>query len=201
MSVGHGNRSQMSATARHEPNCRSDRGFPVCGALTCFRRRGPMCVAQERLGPFVVAQKDPAEASTRRAGPAGRAGRIVLTGGQLGRVVLPIGPGWPARSLKRVADDGDNRSERRSSVLVGSSGVEMHAYHRRPSLNAGCNKAKQRIYLSATLGSMDDLQRRVGGDKIVRLATERPLPPGATGERLFVLNPSAQQPSFASGQH
>ncbi|MDG4830026.1 hypothetical protein O7627_12025 [Solwaraspora sp. WMMD1047] len=51
-----------------------------------------------------------------------------------------------------------------------------------------------RIYLSATLGSMDDLQRRVGGRPVTRLTTAEPLPPGATGERLLVLNPSAGQP-------
>ena len=62
-------------------------------------------------------------------------------------------------------------------------------------LNPGYSQAKQRIYLSATLGSMDELQRRVGGGEITRLMTQEPLPPGATGERLLVLNPSGDQPS------
>ncbi len=83
----------------------------------------------------------------------------------------------------------------RCGVLIGASGVEMRPYHPPTSLNAGYSKAKQRIYLSATLGSMDDLQRRIGGGQVVRLSTDQPLPPGATGERLFVLNPSAGQPT------
>jgi hypothetical protein len=123
MSVGHGDRSQMSATARHEANCRSDRRLPVCGAPTCFRRRGPLCVAQERLGSFVVAQKDPAEASTRHpARPAGRAG-LCSRAANWAEWYRRRGRGG-RRALKRVADDGDNGSERRSPVLVGSSGVD-----------------------------------------------------------------------------
>ncbi|GDY33219.1 hypothetical protein [Gandjariella thermophila] len=41
---------------------------------------------------------------------------------------------------------------------------------------------------------MDDLQRRVGGGQVTRLTTTGPLPLGATGERLLVLNPSSEQP-------
>jgi len=65
-------------------------------------------------------------------------------------------------------------------------------------LNPGYSQAKQRIYLSATLGSMDELQRRVGGGEITRLMTQEPLPPGATGERLLATNPSGDQPSDES---
>jgi hypothetical protein len=49
--------------------------------------------------------------------------------------------------------------------------------------NAGYSQAKPRLYLSATLGVMDDLQRRVGGGRTIRLVTDEPLPAGATGER------------------
>jgi Type III restriction enzyme, res subunit len=83
----------------------------------------------------------------------------------------------------------------RCGVLIGPSGIEIRPYHPPTALNAGYSQAKQRLYLSATLGSMDDLQRRVGGGRITRLVTEEPLPLGATGERLLVLNPSGDQPT------
>jgi len=83
----------------------------------------------------------------------------------------------------------------RCGVLVGPSGLEIRPYHPPTALNPGYSEAKQRIYLSATLGSMDDLQRRVGGGPVTQLVPDKPLPPGATGDRLFVLNPSSEQPS------
>ncbi|MFE6801534.1 DEAD/DEAH box helicase family protein [Streptomyces sp. NPDC057681] len=77
-------------------------------------------------------------------------------------------------------------------ILIGPSGIEIRPYHPPTALNAQYSRAKQRIYLSATLGSMDDLQRRVGGGPVTRLATASPLPAGATGERRLVLNPSSE---------
>ena len=75
-------------------------------------------------------------------------------------------------------------------VLIGPSGIEIRPYHPPTALNTGYSQAKQRIYLSATLGSMDDLQRRVGGGQVTRLVhRSRRCPPGATGERMLVLNP------------
>jgi Helicase C-terminal domain/DEAD/DEAH box helicase len=82
----------------------------------------------------------------------------------------------------------------RCGVLVGSSAIEIRPYHPPTTVNTGYSRARQRIYLSATLGSMDDLQRRVGGRSITRLTTSKPLPAGATGERKFVLNSSSQEP-------
>ncbi|MEU4651698.1 DEAD/DEAH box helicase family protein [Nocardia fluminea] len=79
-------------------------------------------------------------------------------------------------------------------VLIGPSGIEIRPYHPPTTLNPQYSRAKQRIYLSATLGSMDDLQRRVGGRPVTCLTTATPLPPGTTGERLLVLNPSAEPP-------
>lgn len=79
-------------------------------------------------------------------------------------------------------------------VLIGSSGIEIRPYHPPTTLNPGYSQAKQRIYLSATLGSMDDLQRRVGSATVVRLVPDQPLPDGATGERRLVLNPGSRQP-------
>ena len=48
-------------------------------------------------------------------------------------------------------------------VLIGPSGIEIRPYHPPTALNTQYSRTKQRIYLSATLGSMDDLQRRIGG--------------------------------------
>jgi hypothetical protein len=82
----------------------------------------------------------------------------------------------------------------RCGVLIGSSGIEIRPYHPPTSLNPGYSKAKRRIYLSATLGSMDDLQRRIGGAPVTRLEPDQPMPPGATGERRLVLNPTRSRP-------
>lgn len=76
----------------------------------------------------------------------------------------------------------------RCGVLIGPSAIEIRPYHPPTQLAPGYAKAKQRIYLSATLGSMDDLQRRIGGKAVTRLTPTAPLPTGATGERQFVLN-------------
>ncbi|MFB7335246.1 DEAD/DEAH box helicase [Streptomyces adustus] len=81
----------------------------------------------------------------------------------------------------------------RCGILIGPSGIEISPYHPPTALNAHYRRAKQRIYLSATLGSMDDLQRRIGGDRVTRLTTAAPLPSGTTGERLLVVNPSAER--------
>ncbi|MFD0252084.1 MULTISPECIES: DEAD/DEAH box helicase family protein [unclassified Streptomyces] len=84
----------------------------------------------------------------------------------------------------------------RCGILIGPSGIEIRPYHPPTALNTQYSRAKQRIYLSATLGSMDDLQRRVGGGPVTRLTTASPLPSSATGARRLVLNPSAE-PAFA----
>ncbi|NDJ90740.1 DEAD/DEAH box helicase family protein [Mycolicibacter kumamotonensis] len=83
----------------------------------------------------------------------------------------------------------------RCGVLIGPTGIEMRPYHPPTALNAGYSQAKQRLYLSATLGSMDDLQRRIGCRRVTRLVTQDPLPPGATGERLLVLYPIEGKPA------
>lgn len=78
-------------------------------------------------------------------------------------------------------------------VLIGPSGIEIRPYHPPTTLNKWYSRAKQRIYLSATLGTMDDLQRRVGGRQVVALSTADPLSATSTGERLFALNPSPEE--------
>ena len=76
----------------------------------------------------------------------------------------------------------------RCGVLIGPSAVEIRPYHPPTQLVPGYAQAKQRIYLSATLGSMDDLQRRIGGRQVRRLTPATPLPAGATGSRQLILN-------------
>lgn len=81
----------------------------------------------------------------------------------------------------------------RCGVLIGPSAIEIRPYHPPTTINTGYSRAQQRIYLSATLGSMDDLQRRIGSQRITRLVPSQPLPTGATGERKFVLNASGRE--------
>ena len=78
----------------------------------------------------------------------------------------------------------------RCGVLVGPSAIEIGPYHPPTQLNRWYSSAKQRIYLSATLGSMDDLQRRIGGMPIVKLETGSPIPDTSTGTRVLAINPT-----------
>jgi hypothetical protein len=71
----------------------------------------------------------------------------------------------------------------RCGVLIGASAIEVRPYHPPTAINPWYGQARQRVYLSATLGSMDDLQRRIGGMPVERLVTRRPLPPASTGKR------------------
>ncbi|MFJ5699001.1 helicase C-terminal domain-containing protein [Arthrobacter sp. NPDC093139] len=83
---------------------------------------------------------------------------------------------------------------KRCGVLIGPSAIEMRPYHPPTALNQWHNKAQQRLYMSATLGSMDDLQRRLGTGSIERLVPEQALPDGETGSRQLVLNPTSDLP-------
>lgn len=80
----------------------------------------------------------------------------------------------------------------RCGVLIGPSSVEIRPYHPPTQLAPGYAQAKQRIYLSATLGSMDDLQRRIGSHQITRLKPATPLPADDTGYRQLILNPTGK---------
>ena len=97
------------------------------------------------------------------------------------------------RDVKWVWPKVRERLER-CGVLIGSSAIEIRPYHPPTTMNSGYSRSLQRLYLSATLGSMDDLQRRIGGRRITQLTTPQPLPTGATGERKFVLNSSGWEP-------
>ena len=78
----------------------------------------------------------------------------------------------------------------RCAVLIGPSAIEIGPYHPPTQLNHWYNSAQQRIYLSATLGTMDDLQRRIGGMQISRLTTATQPSSTSTGTRKLVLNPT-----------
>lgn len=74
-------------------------------------------------------------------------------------------------------------------VLIGPSAIEIRPYHPPTTTLHGYHRAGQRIYLSATLGTMDDLQRRLGVQKVTNGLTT-PVTPNEVGERLFLLNPT-----------
>ncbi|MEP7379137.1 MAG: DEAD/DEAH box helicase family protein [Chloroflexota bacterium] len=80
----------------------------------------------------------------------------------------------------------------RCGVLIGPSAIEIRPYHSPSQIFSGVSRAKQRIYMSATLGTMDDLERRLGIGPITRIEVPPELHAGSTGHRLFVVNPTAE---------
>jgi hypothetical protein len=77
-------------------------------------------------------------------------------------------------------------------MLIGSSAIEIRPYLPPTQTLPGYRTATQRLYLSATLGTMDDLQRRLGVGAVVNVLDE-PVTAGETGRRLLVLNSSDAQ--------
>jgi hypothetical protein len=73
-------------------------------------------------------------------------------------------------------------------VLIGPSAIEIRPYHPPTQTLAGYRRARQCLYLSATLGSMDDLQRRLGVRPVTSIISN--VQAGQVGERVFILNPS-----------
>ena len=73
-------------------------------------------------------------------------------------------------------------------VLFGPSAIEIRPYHPPTQTLPGYRQSKQRIYMSATLGTMDDLQRRLGVARPVNVMDE-PVAEDKTGRRLFLINP------------
>ena len=86
----------------------------------------------------------------------------------------------------------------RCGVLVGPRVMEIRPYHPPTQLWAGYRDSARRIYMSATLGSMDDLQRRLGVRRIKAIQVPRKLHQDTTGQRLLLLNPSAETALSAS---
>jgi len=76
----------------------------------------------------------------------------------------------------------------RCGVLIGASGIEIRPYMPPTRTFAGVSESKQRIYMSATLGTMDDLERRLGLGPITRIDVPAELQQSDTGQRLFALN-------------
>jgi hypothetical protein len=78
-------------------------------------------------------------------------------------------------------------------LLIGPHAIELRPYHPPTQTHPGYRNAKQRIYFSATLGTPDDLQRRLG---ILPATTvlDTPVAAGMVGDRLFLLNPSDDDP-------
>ncbi|WP_431040749.1 DEAD/DEAH box helicase [Streptomyces sp. P1-3] len=73
-------------------------------------------------------------------------------------------------------------------VLIGPSAVEIRPYNPPTQTLPGYRHSKQRLYLSATLGTMDDLQRRLGIAPVVNVLDE-PVAEDHVGRRLFLLAP------------
>jgi hypothetical protein len=84
----------------------------------------------------------------------------------------------------------------RCGVLVGPAAIEIRPYHPPTQLYPGYRQARQRLYLSATLGTMDDLQRRLGVGPIEAIDVPGNIHAGSTGRRIFLLNPSPE-PAFS----
>jgi hypothetical protein len=76
----------------------------------------------------------------------------------------------------------------RCGVLIGASAIEIRPYLPPTRTFAGVSESKQRIYMSATLGTMDDLERRLGLGPITRIDVPAELQQTDTGHRLFALN-------------
>ena len=78
-------------------------------------------------------------------------------------------------------------------VLIGPNAIEIRPYHPPTQTLPGYRNARQRLYLSATLGTMDDLQRRLGVGPVVNVL-DTAVGAGEVGERIFILNPDDDPP-------
>jgi hypothetical protein len=78
---------------------------------------------------------------------------------------------------------------RACGVLIGPSAIEIRPYHPPTQTLPGYRHSSERLYLSATLGTMDDLQRRLGVGPVVSVLDE-PVTEDAVGQRTFILNPT-----------
>jgi hypothetical protein len=79
----------------------------------------------------------------------------------------------------------------RCGVLVGPTYIEIRPYHPPTQTVPGYARATQRLYLSATLGSAGDLQRRLGTRAVVFIETPAHLCSATTGRRTLLLNPGS----------
>jgi hypothetical protein len=78
-------------------------------------------------------------------------------------------------------------------VLIGPNAIEIRPYNPPKQTLPGYRNARLCLYLSATLGTMDDLQRRLGVRPVEDVLDE-PVIPDELGQRLFLLNPGDDGP-------
>ncbi|MDQ4044018.1 MAG: DEAD/DEAH box helicase family protein, partial [Chloroflexota bacterium] len=78
-------------------------------------------------------------------------------------------------------------------LLIGPAAIEIRPYNPPAAVSSGLRASRRRLYLSATLGTMDDLQRRLGVRRIVNVLDSQ-VEAGVVGDRVFLLNPSTKQP-------
>lgn len=76
-------------------------------------------------------------------------------------------------------------------VLIGPDAIEIRPYNPPTQTLPGYRFARQCLYLSATLGTMDDLQRRLGVRPVEDVLDE-PVIPDEVGQRLFLLHPGGR---------
>ena len=81
----------------------------------------------------------------------------------------------------------------RCCLVISASGLEIRPYHPLTTLNKWYSDASQRLYMSATLGQMEDLQRRLGSNTIHKLNYSPPSSESMTGRRLLILRHSEKE--------
>lgn len=82
----------------------------------------------------------------------------------------------------------------RCGVLIGPAQIEIRPYHLPTQQVPWYANAKQRIYMSATIGRPGDLQRRLGTKQVTAITTPPGLRSTSTGQRTFVINPGEDAP-------
>ena len=74
-------------------------------------------------------------------------------------------------------------------LLVGPSAIELRPYTPPTRTLPQFEASSRRVYMSATLGTMDDLQRRLGVPAPTQLLLDDPVREEPVGERIFIINP------------
>ncbi|WP_166870288.1 helicase C-terminal domain-containing protein [Salinibacterium sp. ZJ450] len=83
----------------------------------------------------------------------------------------------------------------RCGVLVGPTAIEIRPYHIPTQTIPGYTKSRERVYLSATLGQVGDIQRRLGTRPVTTIRPKDSSPTGIPrlGRRTFLVNPGLEQ--------
>ena len=85
----------------------------------------------------------------------------------------------------------------RCGILIGPTAIEIRPYYPPTQTLPGYSTSTQRVYLSATLGTMDDLQRRLGIRPPEAITTPPEIAMAQTGRRLFLVNPGSSRSDSA----